>query len=166
MELSSRSSIDYGGGKTLRFLRVRSLNNHDKRKPSGGDETPLINYTDTQIRRREGWGTMRRLIWFVLIMGVVGSLSYGLPKLSQKHHYVASKAATAPEIEPRVRAEKKSHNKRAKAEKAALIKVVNAAVAARHGGVLPKTMPDEDRKVAAQAAIKWKAKQAADTAKR
>ena len=109
---------------------------------------------------------MRRLIWFVLMLGVVSALSYGLPKLSEKHASVASKAATAPEIEPRVRAEKKIHNKRAKAEKAARIKVVNAAVAARHGGVLPKTMSDEDRKVAAQAAIRWKAKQAADAAKR
>jgi len=108
---------------------------------------------------------MRRLIWFVLIMGVVGALSYGLPNLSKKNSDVVSKAATAPAIELRVKAEKKTSNKRTKAEKAALIKVVNNAVAVRHGGVLPKTMSDEDRKVAAQAAIKWKAKQAADKAK-
>jgi hypothetical protein len=52
------------------------------------------------------------------------------------------------------------------ADKAALIKVMNDAVAARHGGVLPKTMSKEDAEVAAQAAIKWKAKQAAEKTKR
>lgn len=104
---------------------------------------------------------MRRLIWFALIMGVVGTLSYGLPKLSEKHNYGASKAATSPAIEPRARAEKKANNKPVKAEKAALIKVMNDAVAARHGGVLPKTMTEQDRNVAARAAIKWKAKRAA-----
>jgi hypothetical protein len=51
-------------------------------------------------------------------------------------------------------------------EKAALIKVMKDAVAARHGGVSPKTMTPEDAEVAAQAAIKWKKKQAAEKAKR
>jgi hypothetical protein len=52
------------------------------------------------------------------------------------------------------------------ADKAALIKVMKDAVAARHGGVLPKTMSEDDTNVAAQAAIKWKAKQAAEKTKR
>lgn len=52
------------------------------------------------------------------------------------------------------------------AEKAALMKVMKDAVAARHGGVLPKTMSESDANVAAQAAIKWKQKQAAENAKR
>ena len=40
------------------------------------------------------------------------------------------------------------------------------AVAARHGGALPKTMSEEDAEIAAQTAIKWKAKQSAEKAKR
>jgi hypothetical protein len=52
------------------------------------------------------------------------------------------------------------------ADKAALIKAMKDAVAARHGGVLPKTMSEADTNVAAQAAIKWKAKQAAEKTKR
>ncbi len=44
-------------------------------------------------------------------------------------------------------------------EKAALVKVMKDAVTARHGGVLPKTMTEEDTRVAAQAASKWKAEQ-------
>jgi hypothetical protein len=40
------------------------------------------------------------------------------------------------------------------------------AVAARHGGVLPKTMSEEDTNIAAQAAMKWTANQAAQKAKR
>ena len=48
------------------------------------------------------------------------------------------------------------------AEQAALVKVMKAAIAARHGGVLPKTVSDEDTRVASQAAAKWQAKQAAE----
>jgi hypothetical protein len=47
----------------------------------------------------------------------------------------------------------------ADAGKAALIKAMKAAVAARHGGVLPKTMSKQDTEVAAQAAITEKRKQ-------
>src|SRR5205807_2524041 len=52
------------------------------------------------------------------------------------------------------------------AEKAALVKVMEDAVAARHGGALPKTMSEKDGNVAAEAALKWKAKQTADKTKR
>jgi hypothetical protein len=54
----------------------------------------------------------------------------------------------------------------AEAEKAAVTKIMNDAVAARHHGVPPKTMSKEDAEVAAQAAIAWKAKQAAEKTKR
>ena len=52
------------------------------------------------------------------------------------------------------------------ADKAPLVKAMKDAIAARHGGVLPNTMSEEDNKVAAQAAIKWKEKQAAEKSKR
>jgi hypothetical protein len=52
------------------------------------------------------------------------------------------------------------------ADKAALIKVIKDAVAARHGGVVPKTMSEDDINISAQAAMNWKAKQAAQKAKR
>jgi|GEM_PF-2670436 len=52
------------------------------------------------------------------------------------------------------------------ADRTALIKVMKDAVAARHGGTLPKTMSEADTKVAALAATKWKAKQAAEKTKR
>lgn len=45
-------------------------------------------------------------------------------------------------------------------QKAALVKVMKDVVAARHGGVLPKTMSEEDIATATQAAAKWKAEQA------
>lgn len=57
-------------------------------------------------------------------------------------------------------------DKQADADKAAVTKVMKDAVAARHGGKLPATMSAEDAEVAAQAAIKWKKKQAAEKAKR
>jgi hypothetical protein len=62
--------------------------------------------------------------------------------------------------------QKANNDAQTDADKAALIKVMKDAVAARHGGVLPKTMSEEDTNVAAQAAMKWKAKQAAEKAKR
>jgi hypothetical protein len=56
-------------------------------------------------------------------------------------------------------AQKKIHNDtQVDSEQAALVNVMKAAIAARHGGVLPKTLSDEDAKAASQAAIKWQAK--------
>ena len=49
-------------------------------------------------------------------------------------------------------------NTQVDSEQAALANVMKAAIAARHGGVLPKTLADEDAKAASQAAIKWQAK--------
>lgn len=51
-------------------------------------------------------------------------------------------------------------------EKAALAKVMKDAVAAHHGGVLPKTMSQSDLAVSIKAALKWKSKQATEQAKR
>ena len=63
---------------------------------------------------------------------------------------------------PQPPAQKKINNDtEVNSEQAALVNVMKAAIAARHGGVLPKTLSDEDAKAASQAAIKWRAKQAA-----
>jgi hypothetical protein len=51
-------------------------------------------------------------------------------------------------------------------ENVALVHIMKAAIAARHGGVLPKTLSDEDARTASQAAITWQAKQAADNTNR
>jgi hypothetical protein len=50
------------------------------------------------------------------------------------------------------------HSSQVDSKQAAPVNVMNAAIAARHGGVLPKTLSDEDAKVASKAAIKWQAK--------
>jgi tetratricopeptide (TPR) repeat protein len=89
---------------------------------------------------------MRGLLIFITLMVIVGFavMRFGTPaKLSD---------GAAPTLA----------QTGAEAEKAAIMKVMNDAVAARHHGILPKTMSKEDTEVAAQAAIEWKAKQAAD----
>ena len=43
---------------------------------------------------------------------------------------------------------------------------MKAAIAARHGGALPKTLSDEDARTASRAAITWQAKQAAENTDR
>ncbi len=59
---------------------------------------------------------------------------------------------------PQADAQKKADTDiQADTEKAVLVKVMKDAVAARHGGVLPKAWSAEDTKVAAQAAVKWQA---------
>ena len=73
----------------------------------------------------------------------------------------APPAPTASASDPKI-----DNDAQTDADKAALIKVMKDAVAARHGGVLPKTMSEDDINVSAQAAMKWKAKQAAEKAKR
>jgi hypothetical protein len=79
----------------------------------------------------------------------------------------AAKAAPPGTPVPQTDAQKKTDtDTQSEADKAALVKVMKDAVAARHGGVLPKTMSEEDTNIAAQAAIKWKTKQAADKIKR
>ena len=89
---------------------------------------------------------MRRVLGLAaLIALVVGSLVFVLSRL-----------------EPRI--DKAGHtrsemNARAAAIKAAVVKVMNDAVAAHHGGVLPKALSAEDFDIAAKAALEWKRKQ-------
>jgi hypothetical protein len=58
------------------------------------------------------------------------------------------------------------NNTQVDSEQAALVNAMKGAIAARHGGVLPKTPSNEDAKAASQAAIKWQAKQAGEKTKR
>lgn len=94
---------------------------------------------------------MRRVLGFIFLAVLVGAFvhSLGTPD--------PTKPADAPKTDT---------DKQADAEKAALIKVMKDVVAARHGGKLPKTMSKEDTEIAAQAAAKWRAKQAAEKTKR
>jgi hypothetical protein len=94
---------------------------------------------------------VRKFLGFIAIIIVLGALvhSLGTPD--------TTKLADAP---------KATKDPQSDAEKTALINVMKDAVAARHGGKLPKTMSPEDTKIAAQAAMKWKAKQAAEKTKR
>jgi hypothetical protein len=124
---------------------------------------------------------MRRLLKFVLIIGVIGSLVYHLratgPSIGTqadaqnrtdtltKADRLAPPSLGAPVPQPP--AQKKLNNDtEVDSEQAALVNVMKAAIAARHGGVLPKVLSDEDAKAASQAAIKWQAKQAAEKTKR
>lgn len=117
---------------------------------------------------------MRKLLGFILIIGVVGLLVYSLHSTglatgtqadARKKRDTLTKADKlarlgAPVPQP-VAQKKTDTNTEVDAEQAALVKVMKAAIAARHGGVLPKTVSDEDARVASQAAVKWQAKQAA-----
>ena len=124
---------------------------------------------------------MRRLLKFILIVGVIGSLVYHLRAMEPstgtqadaqdrtdtltKADKLAPPSLSAPLPQPP--AQKKTDNDtRVDSEQAALVNVMKAAIAARHGGVLPKTPSDEDAKAASQAAIRWQAKQAAEKTKR
>ena len=97
---------------------------------------------------------MRKLLAFVMITGVMGVLVYACSvdySLRKPVPVTATDGAKKTDTDT---------------DKAALVKVREDAVAARHGGVLPKTMSEEDTKVAIQAASKWKAQQAAEKTKR
>jgi hypothetical protein len=124
---------------------------------------------------------MRRFLKFVLIIGVIGSLVYHLRATGPstgtqadaqnrtdtltKADRLAQPSLGAPVPQPP--AQKRIINDtEVDSEQAALVNVMKAAIAARHGGVLPKTLSDEDAKAASQAAIKWQAKQAAEKTKR
>jgi hypothetical protein len=121
---------------------------------------------------------MRRLLKFILIIGVIGSLVYHLRAMEPstatqadaqdrtdnltKADKLVPPSFSAPVPQPPV--QKKITQ--VDSEQAALVNVMKAAIAARHGGVLPKTPSDEDAKAASQAAIKWQAKQAVEKTKR
>jgi hypothetical protein len=124
---------------------------------------------------------MRKSFKFILIIGVIGALVY---------HFRATGSSTGTQVDARDRTDtltkadklappnlgepvlqpptqkKINNDAQVDSEQAALVNVMKAAVAARHGGALPKTLSDEDAKAASQAAIRWQAKQAEETAKR
>jgi hypothetical protein len=126
---------------------------------------------------RAARGIMRKLLGFILVIGVVGLLVYSLHSAglatgtkadARKKTDTLTKAdkLAPPRLGtsvPQSGARKKlDTDTEVDAEQAALVKVMKAAIAARHGGVLPKTVSDEDARVASQAAVKWQAKQAAE----
>ena len=120
---------------------------------------------------------MRRLLKFVLIICVIGMLVYHLratepPTGSQADAQNRTDTLTKADkvvpprlgaAVPRPSAQKKTDTETS--EQAALVNLMKAAIASRHGGVLPKTLSDEDAKAASQAAVKWQAKQAAEKAR-
>ena len=124
---------------------------------------------------------MRKSFKLILIIGVIGALVYhfratgsstGTQANAQdrtdtltKADRLAQPSLGAPVPQPP--AQKRIINDtEVDSEQAALVNVMKAAIAVRHGGVLPKTLSDEDAKAASQAAIKWQAKQAAEKTKR
>jgi hypothetical protein len=86
------------------------------------------------------------------------------PTTNREARTISTKSADA-KTEGSGRDKTTNNETAADGEKAALIKAMKDAVAARHGGVLPKSMTAEDAEIAAQAAIKWKKRQANEKAK-
>jgi hypothetical protein len=139
------------------------------------DLSPELNSNNS---RREVM--MRRLLRFILIIGVIGSLVYHLRATEPstgtqadaqdrtdtltKADKLAPPSLSAPVPQPPAR-KKIDNDTQVDSEQAALVNVMKAAIAARHSGVLPKTLSDEDAKAASQAAIKWQARQAAEKTK-
>jgi hypothetical protein len=121
---------------------------------------------------------MRKLLGFILVIGVIGTLEYSLRTTggtqadAQKNTDTLTKAdkLALPNVGtpmPHSSMQKKTDtNPQADAEDVALVQVMKAAIAARHGGALPKTLSDEDARTASQAAITWQAKQAAENTNR
>src|SRR5450755_1524399 len=121
---------------------------------------------------------MRKLLGFILVIGVIGTLEYSLRTTSgtqadvQKKTDILTKAdkLVLPNVgtpTPQSSAQKKTDtNTQTDVENVALVRIMKAAIAARHGGVLPKTLSDNDARTASQAAITWQAKQAADKTNR
>jgi hypothetical protein len=121
---------------------------------------------------------MRKLLGFILVIGVIGTLEYSLRTTggtqadAQKNTDILTKAdkLALPNVGmpmPHSSAQKKTDtNPQADAEDVALVQVMKAAIAARHGGALPKTLSDENARTASQAAITWQAKQAAENTNR
>jgi hypothetical protein len=157
-------------------LLVLALPHHVETKHAIDDEALRQN-----INCAQAVGSRRRIFWFgwVVVAIIVGSVGISAwlynPSTSTTSPTIPT-VATAP-IAPTTSTKpaapaasapdpKTDNDTQTDADKAALIKVMKDAVAARHGGVLPKTMSEEDTNVAAQAAMRWKAKQAAEKSKR
>ena len=120
---------------------------------------------------------MRKILGFILIIGVIGTLEYSLrttggTQAVEKNIDTLTKAdkLASPDVGtlmPKPSPQKKTDtNPQADAEDVALVQVMKAAIAARHGGALPKTLSDEDARTASRAAITWQAKQAAENTDR
>jgi hypothetical protein len=121
-----------------------------------------------------GDATMRKLVGFILIISVIGALEYGIHTIggtqadAQKQKNTLTKAdkLALPYVgapKPQASAQKNTDtDTQTDTKNVALVQVMKAAIAARHGGVLPKTLSDEDARTASQAAIKWQAKEAAE----
>ena len=121
---------------------------------------------------------MRKLLGFILIIGVIGTLEHSLrttggTQAVEKNTDTLTKAdkLALPNVgtlipKPSAQKKKTDTNPQADAEDVALVQVMKAAIAARHGGTLPKTLSDEDARTASQAAITWQAKQAAENTDR
>jgi hypothetical protein len=120
---------------------------------------------------------MRKLLAFILIIGVIGALEHSLrttggTQAVEKNIDTLTKAdkLASPDVGtliPKPSPQKKTDtNPQADAEDVALVQVMKAAIAARHGGALPKTLSDEDARTASRAAITWQAKQAAENTDR
>jgi hypothetical protein len=115
---------------------------------------------------------MRKLLKFILIIGIIGSFVYhfratgpstGTQAGAQNRTDTLTKAdkLAPPSLGapvPLPPTQEIHNDTQVDPEQAALVNVMKAAIAARHGGVLPKTLSDEDAKAASQAAIKWQAK--------
>ena len=124
---------------------------------------------------------MRKLLKFVLIICVIGSLVYHLRATEPstvtqadaldrtdtltKADKLAPPTLGAPVLQSPAQ-KKMKNDTQVDSEQAALVNVMKEAIAARHGGVLPGTVSDEDAKAASQAAIKWQAKQVEEKTKR
>jgi hypothetical protein len=118
---------------------------------------------------------MRKSLKFILIIGIIGSIVYyfrttepstgtqaGAQNRTDTTDTLTTDKLAPPTLGapvPQPPAQKKTdNNTQVDSGQAALVNVMKAAIAARHGGVLPKTLTDEDAKAASQAAIKWQAK--------
>jgi hypothetical protein len=119
---------------------------------------------------------MRKSLKFILIIGIIGSIVYyfrttepstGTQAGAQNRTDTTDTLTKADKLAPptlgapvpQPPAQKKTdNNTQVDSGQAALVNVMKAAIAARHGGVLPKTLTDEDAKAASQAAIKRQAK--------
>jgi hypothetical protein len=157
-------------------LLVLALPHHVETEQAINDEALRQN-----INRAQAVGSQRGIFWlgWVVVAIIVGSIGMSAwlynppasttsptvptvvtaPTASTTSTQPATPAASA--LDPTT-----DNDTQTDADKAALIKVMKDAVAARHGGVLPKTMSEDDTNIAAQAAMKWKAKQAAEKSKR
>lgn len=116
---------------------------------------------------------MRKFLKLILIIGVIGSLVYHLrttepstrtqPDAQDRTDTLTRADKLAP---PSLGAPLPQPNTPVDSEQAALVNVMKTAIAARHGGMLPNTLSDEDAKAASQAATKWQGRQAAEKTKR